>query len=48
MNLQRICEFYDITAQHDVRLIDLLQGEIDFDFLDEDDTQDEDLNHFFD
>jgi hypothetical protein len=46
--MQRIYENYDITAQHDLHLIDLLQGEIDFEFFDDDDTQDEELNHFFD
>lgn len=48
MNLQRIYECYDITASHDLRLIDLLQGEIDLDFLSDDDTLDDDNNHFFD
>lgn len=46
----RIYENCDITASQERHLIDLLQGEIDLDleFLDDDDTQDEDLNHFFD
>ena len=49
MNMQRIYECYDITALHDLRLIDLLHGEIDLDFLSSDDADEaDDSVHFFD
>jgi hypothetical protein len=48
MNMQWIYEFDDIAAQHDLRLIDLLQGEIDLDVLSDEDAEDDGTNHFFD